>query len=160
MPSTSSGSTPASASARRIACAAISWCVRPLARLWSASPTPAIATSPSIASRGAASPQPAPPEPAPPANAVTASPPRGRDPGGVADAHAARRGEGGEGLADRGCRAPVDGRVGAGLAQRRAHRPHLQHELDRAVEAALRAERELALVGLEGELREARRRED
>src|SRR5262245_11113875 len=57
MPSTSPGARPASVSARSIACAAISFVVRPDAFVWSASPTPAIATSPETSSRSAAKPQ-------------------------------------------------------------------------------------------------------
>src|SRR5439155_12169047 len=57
MPSTSRGASPASASARSIACAAISFVVRPDAFVWSASPTPAIATSPETSSRSDGKPQ-------------------------------------------------------------------------------------------------------
>src|SRR5205823_12499511 len=57
MPSTSRGVRPASASARSIACAPICFVVRPDAFVWSASPTPAIATSPETSSRSDGNPQ-------------------------------------------------------------------------------------------------------
>src|SRR5581483_2397891 len=57
MPSTSPAWRPASASARSIAWAAICFGVRPDAFVWSASPTPTMATSPLTSSSGLAWPQ-------------------------------------------------------------------------------------------------------
>jgi hypothetical protein len=57
IPSTSAGVSPASASARSTAWSAICFTVRPDAFVWSASPTPAIATAPETSSSAEANPQ-------------------------------------------------------------------------------------------------------